>query len=155
MQPPLCNESTSIKSQWRKVICSHWKLSAEMIEGRQYILEDSCWCLDGGYTFLTSTIHHLHAWRSVRLWWKHIFCSSRRVIIVQLLMLSFLLFLTFLTLSSIFLSQSKHLACIASLQLDILTSKPLLQQWRTFIVIWKMLEGFFSKHDEMMNDHQT
>ena len=30
-----------------------------MVKGRQYILENSYLCLDEGYTFLNSTMHHL------------------------------------------------------------------------------------------------
>ena len=72
------------------------KFKSKIVQGRQYILENSYLCLNGGYTFSTSIMDHLWTWRSFRLWWHHIFCSSRRVIIVLLLMLSFLLFLMFL-----------------------------------------------------------
>ena len=86
-------------------------------------LRDSYLCLDGVYSFFTSTTHRLFEPDGLSGCGENPFFPSRWIIIVPLLTVSLLLFLTILTLTSIFLSSSKYLACIASLQSVILPSK--------------------------------
>ena len=94
-----------------------------MFLGRKYILEDSYLCLNGGYTFLMSTMHHLCEPEDLSDCGDNTFFAHSEVSSYAI-MLSFLLFLTFLI-----------MACIASLQLDIIPSKPLLHPQRTLVVI--------------------
>ena len=94
---------------------SNGEINAKIVQDRKYILGDSYLCLDGDYIFLISTMHHLYEPEDLFIY-DNIFFIWRNHHYSNAKAFTFL----FTVLLSIFLIKTKHLACIASLQLDIL-----------------------------------